>query len=792
MTNSATKIFGENGLRYWERGLPAIPVKPNSKQPAISKWTGYNHNLPGETKKAEWLREYADCGIGLPLGIEFRNGRCLGAVDIDDPRLVGVVRAALGSAPCTKRGKKGETIFVQFEKGLKSRKVAPKGSKPRVEFFLNTGMVAIPPSIHPDTGAPYEWGGAPLHEIDLSELPLLTEDLMQLICLIVQNEHTEVVLGGEGTHDAMLRLAAQTHRFADPDHLVEVLAELLPDGYSGNTLTELPDMVRSAASKQLGAIHKPTSYDPGDVGPIPLGHLPDGSFALRLPETNRIAGFAPQSLVSDGMLLGLAPGDFWMNQFPKFTQKGVITGIDVKTAADAIMQACRKKGPFDMARVRGRGVWLEKGQVVVNLGGELPEGIENHYVCFYPLPSLEGEPPAGKAVLETLRYFNWSRDGDTLLLLGWLKIAPVCGALGWRPHLFVTGAKNTGKTTLVRAVEGLLEPLVIVLDGTSTEAGIRQKLGPDSLPVVLDEFESDQNRNRMQAIVKLARSASSTQGSVARGTPEGKALEFAIRTTFLFAAINPVPGTAADASRLIALELLPHGGDQEIRAEIERGLAQMAASNGGWCQQAIVDLPTVLAAIELFRQAMPPIDSRHATNMATLLAGAFVALEGRLPDQDDVSEWVEQSADLIEHHAEAHEEDDALACLNHLLGSPAGRHPVYQDRQQATVGEFVQLVLNDRRKDGQSFVDATILHQFGIRVDGPDAGIIANNHPGLERIFDRTRWAGGAWRTALARLDGATKPDKKFRFAGSQSRAVEIPARYFPDPSEIETPPIDF
>lgn len=67
----------------------------------------------------------------------------------------------------------------------------------------------------------------------------------------------------------------------------------------------------------------------------------------------------------------------------------------------------------------------------------------------------------------------------------------------------------------------------------------------------------------MQAVIKLARSATSTQGAVARGTPEGKALQFAIRTTFLFAAINPIPGTAADASRLLTLELQPHEGNLE-------------------------------------------------------------------------------------------------------------------------------------------------------------------------------------------------------------------------------------
>lgn len=53
---------------------------------------------------------------------------------------------------------------------------------------------------------------------------------------------------------------------------------------------------------------------------------------------------------------------------------------------------------------------------------------------------------------------------------------------------------------------------------------------------------------------------------------------------------------------------------------------------------------------------------------------------------------------------------------------------------------------------------------------------VANHHPGLEEIFEKTEWAGGYWRHDLLRIKGATpgKTGRGFRGAGTQ-RFVQIP-----------------
>lgn len=186
----------------------------------------------------------------------------------------------------------------------------------------------------------------------------------------------------------------------------------------------------------------------------------------------------------------------------------------------------------------------------------------------------------------------------------------------------------------------------------------------------------------------------------------------------------------------------------------------------------------VLEVLNLLRQQMPPMDSRHATNMATLLSAAWVALEGRIASEQEANAWIQQHETLIEYHAEVHEEDDALACLNHLLGSEA---------KEETIGETIQAALRKPRSHNEFINPNAQLYAYGIRVEGTEAVFVANNHPGLDKIFQGSKWAERSWKTALARLDGAEKPKDPVRFGGSKTRAVKLPARLFPDPDDPET-----
>ena len=339
------------------------------------------------------------------------------------------------------------------------------------------------------------------------------------------------------------------------------------------------------------------------------------------------------------------------------------------------MQLCRLKGGFDPSWVRGRGVYLDsKRNVVVNWGQSVPEDAKYIYVCHLPLEvssdsNQEADP---HKFLTFFKLFNWEAQSAAYLLLGWVVTAVICGVLKWRPHVFISGAKNTGKTTLVGALRGLLDSVAIVLDGQSTEAGIRQKVGPDSRPIILDEFESDQNVGRMKQVIKLVRSASSADYVIARGTPEGKALEFCIRSSFLLAAINPLTVTAADRSRIVILPLTRHNNDKSIAARISQMVMDFEGSSGNWCNFVIEKIDPILKSIDIVNRVFPPCESRHALNMSILLGAAWACLHDSEISEGEAEDLIEEHRALIDELADVHEEDDGISCLNTLLEFRAG------------------------------------------------------------------------------------------------------------------------
>lgn len=772
MTTKTERIFATVAPAYWAREFSAIPIKSGAKAPAIRNWNGFNANLPSTERQAQWLKNYPNSNLGICTGTPINGDKILTAIDVDDPRLTSFVEGVVGESPCKKIGKKGITIFALAPKGTKSRKFAPTGSKPRVEIFGTTGCVVLPPSIHSETKEPYQWTGLALCEIDPKDLPILNEDLISLIRAVTESEHTETILSGEHSHDAALRLSALgLHRFSDQEHVVKCLKALFPSSYDGNTLDEIEEMVASAEDKGLGSQF--IDYNPGDIGPIPLGYLSDGNLALRIPSMNRVGAYSSKALSNENDLIGLAPSHFWRSQFPRFNDRGDVTGINARAVADTLFEIGRSLGPFDLSRVRGRGIWREGQKTIINLSGQIPPGLEYEYVGSHPLDLTTDQKITGREVHEFLRLFNFKQSGDSILYLGWLKIAPVCGGLLVRPHLFLTGQKNSGKTSNIRAAENLIKPLVIVLDGQSSEAGIRQKLGPDSLPALVDEFESDGNRTKMRAVIKLARSAYSATGTVARGTPEGRVLEFTCRTIFLFAAINPIIGTAADMSRTIFIELASHNGDQKTRQRIEDGITRFDGLGPAWCQSAIHDLDLVLASQECINRKLPAIDSRHAMNMSLLLAGAWVALEGTIPTEEESASWVEEHMAVILAHDIQHEQDDTKDCLNHLLAS------MLDYREDKSIGSMIWSVMY-HVDPGPWDADTETLKNRGIRID-EDMLTVANNHPRLNDIYRGTRWEDRGWASALLRIPGARKSDHPVRFGnGVKERAVMVPLSEIP------------
>ncbi len=767
------KTYGEAEPRYRVKNMVVVPLTGKGQN-----LKGWANRFPSQEEIARRHRLRAKYAFGLLSGTRVGDDAQLGFFDIDHNGAVAFVRMMIGAPIVEKVGSKGATFFVRLSQETKSSKTKrPGDTHPVFEVMANTGMTVMPESPHP-SGSHYRWLSESLLSINPADLPYVTQSIVDIMKTVLQNIHAwQIIDGGPGVagHEPMLALTACGIATMTDDlpRLANALGELFQLGYSGNTKGEILGMLETARAKWPDRKSDGYSdYDPGEFGPRPLGFTMEGGYVFLDPLRQIIMVASAQQLLSPQWQLGLAPSGFWAARFPK---QG---GYSSMAAGEALIAAARKKGPFKPDRVRGRGVWREGDEVIVNFGQPIASK-RYHYLCFMPIELTIGGSFDAARLLRLLEAFNWRDPKDAMLMLGWLALAPICGALTWRTHAFVFGPARSGKTTLHHIAVALLDPVAVKADGQSSEAGIRQALGPDSLPVTIDEFESDHQAQRLMQVLRLARSASSADTPVLRGTPEGKAMQFSLRTTFFFAAINPRGMTPADQSRIVMLELLMHDNSSERARFILVEEAHFRGLGDAWCGYMVALAGEVVAAVDKTEPLIPSGDRRHRQNMANLLGAGFVALHGRAPTDEEAARLANEFAPLVERHAEEIERDDAQECLDHLFA---------QVHDANTLGMWIGEA-RAKVKAGNALAHGNANHVLGLYdmqlydKDGEAGLVIRHGSPAIDKVFRGTRWAEGAWQRALRKLDGVFHPQNpvQFRSARVKARGIGIPPQYLPD-----------
>lgn len=248
-------IFGNEAPKFWTRNLPVIPL--NGKVPIHTSWQGNLGGIPNEKKQRELIAAHLTNNLGMLLGVPFGEGEVLAAPDVDDDRLVKLVLNLLGlnraerrAVLAGKRGKKGVTIFVRAPKSLKSTVIKGAGGLGNIDFLAAGKMTVMPPSIHPETGKPYEVFGKSLLEVDFVDLPEITDRHIRLLKSTIGSEHAVVLIEGKATHDAGVALTGVlVHAGATDEEIADIVTGLLPDGYDGDSLKELPEWTKSAREK---------------------------------------------------------------------------------------------------------------------------------------------------------------------------------------------------------------------------------------------------------------------------------------------------------------------------------------------------------------------------------------------------------------------------------------------------------------------------------------------------------------------------------------------------------------
>ena len=507
-------------------------------------------------------------------------------------------------------------------------------------------------------------------------------------------------------------------------------------------------------------------------------------------QTGQIAYITPSAQATP--LLKLAPADFWESQYP-----GRL-GTDWVTAASKVIESANQRGVFALDRVRGRGVWMDGTHVVWHLGdrlevdGVMVDLIDHQSSYHYQrLPKLDIDPATaplsdatGVQILKAVKAMGWSSPLDHLHVLGWVMLANVGGALDKRPVLQITCGFGQGKTyTLTVVIQPLLAGLAIC-ESNSSEAAIRQTLNTDTLPVLIDESEGEDQHKR-DGHLKLAR-LSFDGRATSRGTTHGKALTYAVRSSMALVGINAVIADPAGRSRTVVVgrQQLP----QEQWGPVDRKLRELVTVKTGamLVRRCVTHLPTLQANVATFRrvvEAQLPAGAaaRAGDTYGALLAGAHLLLSTAQVDEQQALDWMDRigwdaatalGVDAAPEQSAAAEGGQCLATLLSHEEQWRTADPEY-GTGKLTIRELLELARSLSGAD-EAEKARIALGRRGIKATD-HALVIANGAELLAPIYGSTKWRNGGHVERLRDLPGADAAGSvHFKVMGTV-RATTVP-----------------
>ena len=524
----------------------------------------------------------------------------------------------------------------------------------------------------------------------------------------------------------------------------------------------------------------------------------------------------------------------------------VTTGWEGKKAQEAMITACARKGiwrPQDY--VRGRGTWNAGGKLVVHAGGRLhvsdgtterPGLIGQHVYPAAPRalePALPDDDLDGRAasaeLLDLIGTWNWKREFDARLLLGFTVAAMMGGALKVRPLVWVTGEKGAGKSSLI-GEDGVIHHVFgsgILMTANTTAAGLYQKIEYDSLPVAIDEIEAKRGNQKTEAVIELARQAYSG-GMVLRGGADHEGKEFRAKCSVLFGSILIPPLMPQDLSRLALLNLEPFPSDaKEPTIDPTRlhriGRVMLRRVLDKWA-----DWPDRVGAWHGFLRGLGH-SGRAADQFGTLLAAADLMLSDGVPTEDEMAAVAGGMSPVNLKETQV-ESTNAARCIGYAMSRPLD---AMRGGERMMVSELVTCAV--RRYGGEmdkplkpqdavrhlerAGVSVLVVRPGGARMqiekpnkvdpvtldglvdredDGTDAGVFVGFAPdgdGILELFRGSDWEGVAgahnpYVQALERVTGARKAPGVTRIGMRPCRPVMIPLRQcieVPSTYEVQT-----
>jgi hypothetical protein len=526
--------------------------------------------------------------------------------------------------------------------------------------------------------------------------------------------------------------------------------------------------------------------------------------------------------------------DSWLAQrFGVTDEHGALVVKNWDRVGKAIMRACFLLGPYDPVSnpPRRTGIWAdEKGAPLLHLGGRLVfadgraqaagivvnvevEGATERHV-YVREPSVRRQPakPCPGSDIDDLRRDIadlWVfRDGPAaaMLALGWCAVASLGAAVRWRPNLVVLGGTGTGKTSLIRVLQGLLP--VHAYSNDTTKAGLEARVTDRPGPIIVDEAAQG-DRSGAAALFDMMLPASGGEGSRGlRGSPDGRGRSFSVLGAVCYAAIHPPVLKPEHMGRFTEITLMPAGRDN--KDAIEAIQARAHGLGAAMLGRVIDGFGRWDGNLRAMRAALVAAGAtaREADQVGALLAGWWLLASDEVATDGEAAGLVREASAFI-GGAAAQREDSAGRRAWVMLASTSITRAAGQVR--VPVGDLVREALDydapgdpegELRRIGLkpqelSADDAVKLLRDAWTDDEAKAlgGLplkvvwFARQHQELRRLFAGTEFAGEAWWRAMEQMPHAKRSMGNLRMGKAYSgRAFCVPLAVL-DPEEPARPP---
>jgi putative DNA primase/helicase len=535
---------------------------------------------------------------------------------------------------------------------------------------------------------------------------------------------------------------------------------------------------------------------------LPIGCDKDnGRYVLLLNGgANLVRRFTVNDFTKRGCLLEIAPWEYWSSAYGYPDSKGVMR-VDITSAAVALESYTNagRSGMYNPDRIRGRGAWIDNGKPVIHMGSWLQydgdhvslndvAGSSYFYLRGTEIMSRETLPLTTsdcEVLLRASQLFDWGSPLHGALFLGWNAIAPVCGGLDWRPHAWIVGDPSSGKSTAYKLSEAIQGSFALKVQGNTTYAGISQSLASDARPVLFDEIEKGEgNLAKVQAILEISRQAASDiGGGTVKGSATGSAVEYKIRSSFLFMSINDSVKKEQDKQRIAILKLRsPGDSDDEIERRekqflaVEKAIAEIGDPEWNFSQRFLVRqatlLPVLKANIGVFKRVLLPVfkHQRHATVFGTLMAGYCSCLRDDIITEEEALEMIHTRGFVWSDFAE---EAKDVEGAQHSIIREIMQSQIRFQNEEVTVGELIYKASTSLNGEHN-----TALGRYGIRVLPGDRIFIESTNKNLQRLLKDTVGMIGQ-NKILGRLPDTVSRTAMVRKGERSVRGLSLPLRYF-------------